>query len=120
MPQAHRAQMAEWSPARFTAWAGSIGPNTLAVIEHILSSKKVVEQTYRSALGVLSLAKKPGGTQRLEDTCAIALAQSPAPSYSLVRRLWPHWEPTPPAKTSLGDAGFVRGAAYYAEIGGEQ
>ena len=116
MPPAHRAQLRDWTPARFQSWAGEIGPQTEAVITAILASKKIVEQAYRSCLGVMSLAKKTGGSARLEDACAKALAITPAPSYTLVKRLWAAWEPppaTPPR--SLGDAGFVRGAGYYAE-----
>ncbi|HXZ73903.1 MAG TPA: IS21 family transposase, partial [Streptosporangiaceae bacterium] len=116
MPPAHRAQLRDWTPARFTSWAAETGPNTAAVIEAILGSKKIVEQAFRSCLGVMSLAKKPGGISRLEDACAKALAITPAPSYTLVKRLWASWE-APPASAprSLGDAGFVRGADYYAE-----
>ena len=116
MPPAHRAQLRDWTPARFTSWASEIGPQTTAVIEAILGSKKIVEQAFRSCLGVMSLAKKPGGTPRLEDACARALSITPAPSYTLVKRLWASWEPPPAtAPRSLGDAGFVRGADYYAE-----
>jgi transposase len=116
MPPAHRAQLRDWTPARFQSWAGEIGPQTEAVITAILASKKIVEQAYRSCLGVMSLAKKTGGSARLEDACAKALTITPTPSYTLVKRLWAAWEPppaTPPR--SLGDAGFVRGAGYYAE-----
>jgi hypothetical protein len=116
MPPAHRAQLRDWTPARFTSWAREIGPQTTAVIDAILGSKKIVEQAFRSCLGVMSLAKKTGGTARLEDACAKALAITPAPSYTLVKRLWASWEPPPAtAPRSLGDAGFVRGADYYAE-----
>lgn len=116
MPPAHRAQLRDWTPDRFTSWAGEIGPHTSEVITAILASKKVVEQTYRSALGVMALAKKTGGTTRLEDTCAKALSITPTPSYTLVKRLWAGWEPaTATASRSLGDAGFVRGSGYYAE-----
>lgn len=83
------------------------------MIEAILSSRKIVEQSYRSCLGVMALAKKPGGHTRLEETCGRALAATPAPSYTLVKKLWAGWEPAPPQATSLGDAGFVRGADYY-------
>ena len=40
---------------------------------------------------------------------------SASPSYALVKRLWPLWTPEPTGPKSLGDAGFVRGADYYAE-----
>jgi transposase len=115
MPAEHRNRLTDWTPQRFTGWADTVGPNTLAVIEAILGSRKIVEQSYRSCLGVMSLAKKPGGHTRLEDTCARALAATPAPSYTLVKKLWAGWKPAPaPPPSSLGDAGFVRGADYYA------
>jgi hypothetical protein len=116
MPAAHRAQLRDWTPARFTAWASEIGPNTVTVIEAILGSKKIVEQTYRSCMGVMALAKKTGGATRLEDACTKALSLTPAPSYTLIKRVWAAWEPAPaPAARSLGDAGFVRGSDYYAD-----
>lgn len=117
MPPAHRAQLADWNPQRFADWANQIGPNTVAVVEAILASRKIVEQSYRSLLGLLGLAKKSGGHTRLEDSCAMALAITPKPSYTLVKRLWTGWEPKPIAPVSLGDAGFVRGATYYAQAG---
>ena len=119
MPAAHRAQLQDWTPARFISWASEVGPNTTAAIEAILGSKKIVEQTYRSCMGVMALAKKTGGTTRLEEACAKALSLTPVPSYTLIKRLWSAWQPAPQAAPrSLGDAGFVRGADYYAEITG--
>lgn len=114
MPEAHRSRLVDWNPERFEQWATTVGPNTLAVIKAILASKKIVEQSYRSCLGVMSLAKKPGGMTRLEDTCGKALAATPAPSYTLIKKLWTGWTPAPPsAAPSLGGAGFVRGSDYY-------
>ncbi|HZJ03936.1 MAG TPA: IS21 family transposase [Nocardioidaceae bacterium] len=119
MPEAHRSRLVDWTPERFTQWAATIGPNTLAAIEAILASRKIVEQSYRSCLGVMSLAKKPGGMARLEDTCSRALAATPAPSYTLIKKLWAGWTPIePPPPPSLGEAGFVRGADYYDTDGG--
>lgn len=119
MPEAHRNRLADWSPERFGQWAATVGPNTLAAITAILGSRKVVEQSYRSCLGVMSLVKKDGGMARLEDTCARALAATPTPSYTLIKKLWSGWEPAAPEPApSLGDAGFVRGSSYYATDGG--
>lgn len=115
MPAAHRNQLVDWTPERFEQWAATVGPNTVAAITAILASRKIVEQSYRSCLGVMSLAKKPGGITRLEDACARALAATPGPSYTLIKKLWTGWTPpteAPPAP-SLGGAGFVRGADYY-------
>ena len=119
MPAAHRSRLVDWTPERFEQWAATVGPNTVAAISAILASRKIVEQSYRSCLGVMSLVKKPGGMARLEDTCARALAATPAPSYTLIKKLWAGWTPVeaPPAP-SLGVAGFVRGADYYSTDGG--
>lgn len=69
--KAHRKQ-AEWTPTRFLSWAESIGPQTRAVIEHQLATRKHPEHGYRACLGLLSLAKKYG-RERLEAACARAL-----------------------------------------------
>jgi hypothetical protein len=116
MPAGHRHRLQDWSPQRFEQWAATIGPNTVAAIAAILASRKVVEQSNRSCLGVMSLAKKPGGITRLEDTCARALEATASPSYTLIKKLWAGWQPAdPPPPASLGDAGFVRGSDYYTQ-----
>lgn len=120
MPEGHRHQLADWTPLRFEQWAATIGPNTVAVIQAILASRKVIEQSYRSCLGVMSLAKKPGGIARLEDTCGRALEATPSPSYTLIKKLWAGWQPTdPPPAPSLGEKGFVRGSDYYTLSAGQ-
>lgn len=114
MPLGHRHQLGDWTPQRFEQWAATVGPHTVAAVQAILASRKIVEQSYRSCLGVMSLAKKSGGHTRLEDTCAKALAATPAPSYTLIKKLWATWQPAdPPPAASLGEKGFVRGAGYY-------
>jgi transposase len=114
MPAGHRHRLADWTPQRFEQWAATIGPDTVAAIQAILASRKIVEQSYRSCLGVMSLARKPGGMARLEDSCGRALAATPSPSYTLIKKLWAAWQPgDPPPAASLGDKGFVRGSRYY-------
>lgn len=116
MPEGHRSRLSDWSPARFEQWAATVGPNTVAAIQAILASRPIVEQSYRSCLGVMALAKKNGGMARLEDTCTRALAATTSPSYTLIKKLWAGWQPSePPPAPSLGDKGFVRGAGYYGE-----
>lgn len=118
MPAGHRHRLADWTPQRFEQWAATVGPNCVAVIQAILTSRKIVEQAYRSCLGVMSLAKKSGGMARLEDTCQQALAATPSPSYTLIKKLWAGWQPAdPPPAASLGEKGFVRGSGYYAPTG---
>lgn len=119
MPEGHRRRLTDWTPQRFESWAATIGPNTLTAIQAILASRKIVEQSYRSCLGVMSLAKRPGGMGRLEESCGRALEATSAPSYTLIKKLWSAWQPgDPPPTASLGDAGFVRGAGYYSGDGG--
>jgi transposase len=64
MPPNHR-WVAEWSPERFLTWGGDIGEHTRALIADVLSRKSPVQQTYRTCLGILTLAKRYG-KQRLE------------------------------------------------------
>lgn len=64
---------AEWTPERIIRWAGTIGPNTAALVEKILTERKHPEHGYRSCLGIIRLDKKYG-RDRLEAACARALA----------------------------------------------
>ncbi|MDR2567431.1 MAG: hypothetical protein LBC97_15500 [Bifidobacteriaceae bacterium] len=119
MPPKHRHQLADWTPARFEQWAATVGPFCVEAVQAILASHKIVEQSYRSCLGVMSLAKKTGGTRRLEEACRRALAATPKPSYTLIKKIWSAWEPPPAAPAPpLGAKGFVRGAGYYGQQGG--
>jgi transposase len=64
MPKSHQRH-AEWSPKRLIDWAGTIGPNTQAVVSYQLTHKPHPEQGYRACLGLLALAKQYGH-ERLE------------------------------------------------------
>jgi transposase len=118
-PASHRAHL-EWTPSRLIQWGQSIGMNTAAVIEYVIRSKPHPEQGYRSALGILRLAKK-FDPSRLERACEKALAIQ-APSYKAIKTLLEQRmeaaplrgaEPaTDDAAAHLG-AGNVRGRGYY-------
>ena len=56
MPKAHREYL-EWTPSRIIAWAGKIGPDCARAVEAIIAGRQHPEQGYRSALGVIRLAK---------------------------------------------------------------
>ena len=71
MPEKHR-QMGQWSPTRFIQWAENSGPATAQLITNVLGARKHPEQSYRSCLGILRLAKVYG-EQRLESACRRAL-----------------------------------------------
>jgi transposase len=122
MPEKHRQYLRDWTPERFINWAKQVGARTEETVRAILASKKIVEQGYRSCMGVLSLAKKEGGKKRLEAACAGALAITASPSYTLVKRLWSEWTPDDRARReapSLGSKGFVRGSGYFARKEGK-
>jgi len=71
MPETHR-RMSEWSPERFARWAAKIGPATAALITDVLGTRRHPEQSYRTCLGILRLAKSYSDA-RLEATCQRAL-----------------------------------------------
>jgi len=71
LPENYRV-MSEWNGAYFTRRAMTIGPNTEAVIQRILASRKLEVQTYRMCQGVLSFCRKYS-RQALEETCRQAL-----------------------------------------------
>ena len=59
MPAAHRAPR-QWTPQCLIDWGLSIGVATGTLIEQLLQRYKHPEHGYRSALGLLSLAKRYG------------------------------------------------------------
>ena len=65
-------EFSEWNGTYFTKKAMTVGPNTVEVIQRILTSRKFEVQTYRMCQGVLSFARKYG-RQVLEETCKQAL-----------------------------------------------
>jgi len=79
MPEQHQKYLA-WNAARFITWAQSIGSNTEAVINAILTCHKIEQQGYRACMGVLKLADRYGA-ERLEVACQRALTYTPSPTY---------------------------------------
>jgi transposase len=71
MPPSHQ-KWADWTPDRFIRWAEKIGPNTARLIDKLLSLRPHPQQAFRSAMGILRLAKDYGD-QRLEAACSRAL-----------------------------------------------
>jgi transposase len=117
MPKAHRAH-AEWSPSRLIGWAGTIGPETAALVTAILDDRPHPEQGYRSCLGLLRLARRYGPV-RLEAACARAFAAG-ARSYRHVDSILKHGldraaaTTALPASRPLDNHENIRGGAYYA------
>ncbi|MBO0861200.1 MAG: IS21 family transposase, partial [Chloracidobacterium sp.] len=117
MPSHHRAH-SEWNPGRFLNWAVEIGPHTRDFVRNLLESRPHPEMSYRSCLGLLSLAKRYT-PERLETACQRALAIG-ALRQSSVRTILQNGldrEPIPESETeevaTLPVHENVRGATYY-------
>lgn len=88
MPSSHRAH-AEWTPSRIINWAKTVGGATGTVVEQVIASKPHPEQGYRSALGIIGLAKKHGA-DRLEKASHKVLqlgSGAPGPSYQTLKTM---------------------------------
>ncbi len=85
MPPSHQ-QYLEWNGDRFRKWAERIGENTYQVVDGILTSKRVEQQSYRSCMGLLKLADKYS-VNRLKAACRKALSFTPSPSYKSIRNI---------------------------------
>ncbi len=81
MPSSHR-RYAQWTPARIRSQAAFIGPNTETLVDVIMRNRPHPEQGFRSAVGILRLAKTHG-SERLEAAAKRAL-EIGAASYSSV------------------------------------
>ncbi len=113
-PKSHQ-RYAEWTPGRVVRWAETIGPETGALVRHVLETRRHPEQGFRSCLGIIRLADKYT-KERVERACRRASAIG-APSYKssilangLEGRALP--EPGPELRLPLGHTN-LRGADYY-------
>ncbi|HKU37540.1 MAG TPA: hypothetical protein VJR89_05315 [Polyangiales bacterium] len=120
-PRSHR-EYGDWPPARFVNWGRTIGPNVGTLIEAMLGSDRHPELRYRSALGVIRLAKSYG-PERAEAACRRAL-EIRSPSYRSVQTILKHaldrsslpldHDSTPPCAATRAPAHeHVRGAQYF-------
>jgi transposase len=114
MPQAHQ-HYAEWSPERFLHWAEQLGPHIAQLVAAVLSLHLHPQQSYRTCLGILGLAKRYTA-ERLDAACQRALPAG-IRSYKGVRNILdaqldqlPLPEPTAAA---LSDHANLRGPTYY-------
>ena len=71
MPPGHK-YMKDWNPQRFMNWAENIGDDAKAIITIVLNIRQHPEQSYKTCLGILSLAKKYGEPRFLK-ACSRAL-----------------------------------------------
>jgi transposase len=115
MPKGHQ-EYAEWTPERLIRWAGKNGSQTAAMTEVILSSRQHAQQAFRSAMGLISLAKMYT-PQRLEAACELAL-EGGATSYKSVKSILASGLDQQPRQQSLPDIqpiahANIRGGHYY-------
>jgi transposase len=114
MPKAHQ-RYANTTPASLIRQATGIGANTAILVERMMRDRPHPEQGYRSAFGVLSLARRYE-RERLEAACERALIIN-AITYSSVNailksgldRAQPAAEPAKPTPPH----GNIRGGSYY-------
>lgn len=114
MPSHHRF-VSEWSAEKFISWAARIGDNCKGYITGILDKKQHPEQSYKSCLGILHLAKKVGDL-RLDNACRRA-SDYGAYNYGIVDRIlkkgWDSLEEDPLDDVEVPDHGNIRGGDYY-------
>lgn len=105
-----------WDVERIQNWAQKIGPNTLEVINRIINSVKIKEQSYNSALAVLKLGKLYTN-ERLENACEYALTQFSIPRYTHINSIFKINQYEEKNKnennSSNTSSGYVRGSEYY-------
>ena len=114
MPSHHRF-VSEWSSKRFIDWAGNIGEHCKGYIIAILEKKQHPEQSYKSCLGVLHLAKKYG-RERLDSACRRA-SEYGAYNYNMVERIlkkgWDQIDDRNDEGTKMPEHKNIRGGKYY-------
>jgi transposase len=107
--------VAGWNAQRFLDWAAQIGPQTQTVIERVLQARPHPQQGYRTALGILRLAKAYGN-DRLEAACQRA-ARLQTLTYRSLASILKHGldrqTPTPTQAPLPLHHANVRGPAYY-------
>lgn len=115
MPKGQR-EYADWTPQRLIRWAAKTGPKTAAMTEAILASRQHPQQAFRSAMGLMRLAKVYN-QERLEAACDLAL-DGGANSYKSVKSILstgldqqPRQQALPIADPIVHDN--IRGGHYY-------
>lgn len=114
MPKAHQ-RYANTTPASLIRLAAGIGPNTAILVEPMMRDRPHPEQGYRSAFGILSLARRYE-RERLEAACERALTINAITYCSVTAILRSGLDRAPTAATAAKPApphANIRGGAYY-------
>ena len=117
MPEDHQKYL-EWNDDRFRKWSNQIGSNTYEVVNALLTSGRVEQQSYRSCMGLLKLAERYS-PQKLEAACKKALSYSGSPSYKSIKNLIVTLKDSEIQsdceEKKPNSYGITRGARYYAD-----
>ena len=114
----HGAGYVEWDSERIMRWARSIGPSTATVIERILGSRAIVEQSFNSALAVLRMTKRYS-KEAIEKASGEALSRTNSPRYRHIKAILASSREGSEVKNSPAEAkGILKGAEYFASLGG--
>jgi transposase len=114
MPKSHQ-RYANTTPQTLRKEAAKVGSNTAIFIERLLSDRPHPEQGYRSAQGVLSLARRYKA-DRLETACERALTINALSYSSVANILKSGLDQAPPMSEAIKPApphGNIRGKTYY-------
>ena len=117
MPEDHRKYL-EWNGDRFRRWGEQIGPCTGRVVDAILTSGRIEQQSYRSCMGLLKLADKHTSV-KLEAACKKALEYTGKPSYKSIKNLLTNLkdklseDQNQEQEEQQKSHGITRGARYY-------
>jgi len=123
MPPNHQYAESSYSPERFRRWAAGIGPGTVQVIENIMASKPIIEQTFVTCANVLGLAKR-GKKDLLEAACRLMLQSGGPVSWTRAKNTMAAiqssgnpYSSTPKPQTEIvdnaPDIGRTRSSDYY-------
>ena len=100
---------------RFLSWAEKVGPHTKAVIQGMLSSRKVEQQSYRACMALLKLGDKYSLTRHGVRLWSGLSQYTATPNYKTIQMILKTGsdllkeEP----ETKGESYAFPRGAAYY-------
>ena len=99
--------------------ARSIGPSTATVIERILGSRAIVEQSFNSALAVLRMTRRYT-KEAIEKASGEALSKTNSPRYRHIKAILASSEEAAEVKDNAAAAkGILKGAEYFASLGGD-
>jgi transposase len=116
MPDSHKWQD-KWNPETLMTMATAHGDEVASMIQSVLAARQYPEQSYRSCLGILSLAKRYGA-QRLNKACGKAL-QFENYTYKMINNILVNGLDAVHEQEQLalfGEHENIRGIQYYMEV----